>query len=289
MNNFCIKLILFMAICSSAHAGVTDKILSKVLPPAPYTTQAGMDIARAQRQLEKPIVGAGMSDKQRVEVLLSYLRSAYSNAGYSLDASIAKFVKDVGIAGGIQPLVTQVTETQSGRNDWSDTALFLTSTYASSLAEMANDPKFTPYFPPKLLVDLRVLSMPSAKPETSAPKLASPPLVQNEVPQAAARWKPSFDCAKAASFSEKAICSDSLLGQLDGALSENYKYMLASDIGDGAKKDLKQTQKRWLAERNKCTSNQCLADAYKKRMDEICEYPVISGVHPICTSSDEVQ
>ncbi len=102
-------------------------------------------------------------------------------------------------------------------------------------------------------------------------------------------WKPSFDCTKASTFSEKAICSDPLLGNLDGALSENYKHMLASDIGDGARNDLKTTQKKWLTERNGCTNNQCLTDTYRKRLDEVCEYPVISGAHPICTSSDDVK
>jgi uncharacterized protein YecT (DUF1311 family) len=102
-------------------------------------------------------------------------------------------------------------------------------------------------------------------------------------------WGPSFDCGKSSTFSEKAICTDTLLGQLDGALAENYKYMLASDIGDGARSDLKATQKKWLAERNKCADNQCLASAYRKRIDEVCEYPVISGMHPICTSSDEIK
>lgn len=110
---------------------------------------------------------------------------------------------------------------------------------------------------------------------------------QPQVPQK--HWAPSFDCTKASTPIERAICSDPLLGQLDGALSENYKYMLASDIGDGARNDLRATQKKWIAERNKCTSNQCVADAYRKRIDEVCEYPVISGVHPICASSDEIK
>ncbi len=114
---------------------------------------------------------------------------------------------------------------------------------------------------------------------------------QSDAPQATpqATWKPSFDCAKASTFSEKAICSDTLLGKLDGALSENYKYMLASDIGDGARNDLKTTQKNWLVERNKCANNQCLVNAYRKRLDEVCEYPVISGAHPNCTSSDDIK
>lgn len=99
----------------------------------------------------------------------------------------------------------------------------------------------------------------------------------------------SFDCAKATTFVEKEICGNSLLGKFDDALSENYKYMLASNIGDGARKNLRATQKKWLSERNKCTNNICLVDAYKKRVDEICDYPVISGAYPMCTSSDDIK
>lgn len=170
MKNFCAILFLLMTNFSSAHAGVVDKVLGKVLPPAPYTTQAAVAIAHAQQRLERPVVGAGMSDKQRVEVVLSYVRATYTNAGYSLDASIAKLVKDVAITGGFQPLAIQVTEAQPGRGDWGDTALFLTSTYATNLAGMANDSKFTPYFPQKLLADLRALSTPTPKAKISAPE-----------------------------------------------------------------------------------------------------------------------
>ena len=99
----------------------------------------------------------------------------------------------------------------------------------------------------------------------------------------------SFNCAKATTSVEKEICGNSLLGKLDDALSDNYKYMLASNIGDGARKDLKVTQKKWISERNKCTNDQCLVDAYQKRVDEICDYPVISGAHPVCTSSDDIK
>lgn len=102
-------------------------------------------------------------------------------------------------------------------------------------------------------------------------------------------WPPSFDCTKSSTFSEKAICGDPLLGSLDGALSENYRYMLASDLGDEARDHLKKSQKQWLVDRNKCANNQCLSELYRKRIDEVCEYPVVSGVHPSCTSSDEIK
>jgi uncharacterized protein YecT (DUF1311 family) len=123
----------------------------------------------------------------------------------------------------------------------------------------------------------------------SNPAPTPAPVAEKAQPSPQVTWSPSFDCAKASSFSEKTICTDTLLGKLDGALAENYKYMLASDIGDGARNDLKATQRKWLAERNKCTDNQCLANAYQKRIDEVCEYPVISGVHPVCISSDEIK
>jgi uncharacterized protein len=96
----------------------------------------------------------------------------------------------------------------------------------------------------------------------------------------------SFDCSKASTSVEKTICSDPLLGKLDDALAQNYKYMMARDIGgDGAKKDLRDTQKAWIATRNKCSTKACLVDTYKQRVDEICIYP---GVHPMCSSSEDV-
>lgn len=133
---------------------------------------------------------------------------------------------------------------------------------------------------------------PADQPVTASPPVAVPtpaPIAEKTQTSPQATWTPSFDCTKASTFSEKAICSDPSLGKLDGALSENYKYMLASDIGDGARSDLKTTQKNWLADRNKCTDNRCLASTYRKRIDEVCEYPVISGVHPICTNSDDIK
>ena len=42
----------------------------------------------------------------------------------------------------------------------------------------------------------------------------------------------SFDCTKASTFVEKAICSDPKLSRQDEVLGENYKYMSASNIGD---------------------------------------------------------
>lgn len=99
----------------------------------------------------------------------------------------------------------------------------------------------------------------------------------------------SFDCNKASSSVEKTICGDPKLNRLDDALGENYKYISASNIGDGARKDLKATQRVWIIERNKCLDTNCLVTSYKKRLNEICDYPVLSGVAPVCKTTEEIE
>lgn len=98
----------------------------------------------------------------------------------------------------------------------------------------------------------------------------------------------SFNCKKASNIVENAICSDPLLGKMDAILADNYKGMLNSDFG-GSTKSLKNEQKKWISSRNKCKNRQCIIDAYRKRIDETCEYGVVSGVHPDCTMSDDIQ
>ena len=98
----------------------------------------------------------------------------------------------------------------------------------------------------------------------------------------------SFDCAKASTPIEKTICGDTLLGQLDDALGENYKSMSHSNIGDGAINDLKTSQRSWMKERNKCADKKCLEESYRKRIDAVCDYPVIKGSHPSCIDSDSI-
>lgn len=99
----------------------------------------------------------------------------------------------------------------------------------------------------------------------------------------------SFDCEKASTEVERMICADPLLGALDVLLSANYRTMRASNIGDGARDHLQGTQRTWLTERNLCSDRDCLVVSYRSRIEAICDYPVISGVHPGCLSSDELE
>lgn len=109
-----------------------------------------------------------------------------------------------------------------------------------------------------------------------------------QIPVSAAPAGPSFDCAKASTPVEKTICADPLLGRLDRAMADNYSAMRNSDIGVEAREELKASQRQWTAARSSCSTTQCLADRYRARIDEICDYPVITGIHPGCTAAADV-
>lgn len=100
----------------------------------------------------------------------------------------------------------------------------------------------------------------------------------------------SFDCTKASTATEKAICQDKELNRLDEALAADYKEMMSADVGDGARQELRATQRVWVSQRNKCGGDVgCISKQYRSRLSEICEYPVLSGVHPTCYSPDEAK
>ena len=98
----------------------------------------------------------------------------------------------------------------------------------------------------------------------------------------------SFDCGKAATFVEKEICTNLVLSKLDDALADNYRMLLASGIDADTRVEQKAMQKAWLSSRNKCTDYACIEQAYRARVDAICEVPVVAGPHPPCTLSENV-
>lgn len=136
----------------------------------------------------------------------------------------------------------------------------------------------------------KVRSVTSSNKQTVS-ALATPATEMNHVAgeEQAAMVSPSFDCAKAGSAVEHLICSDAKLARLDVAMAANYKAMMASNIGEGARDELKSTQRDWIKARNRCADADCLSSSYKERLDAVCDYPVISGVHPECTYADDVE
>jgi len=81
--------------------------------------------------------------------------------------------------------------------------------------------------------------------------------------------KASFDCKKAATPVEKAICDSSITAELDVALDEIYRASLARRPAERA--TLEAAQRQWLAARNaRCARGKpdqnCLEQMYKARI-----------------------
>ena len=92
----------------------------------------------------------------------------------------------------------------------------------------------------------------------------------------------SFNCGAAQTYAEKMVCEVPELSALDDMMAHNYRVMRAADLGDGASEHLVQTQRAWLSLRDQCKDVDCLLDQYLQRIEQICMYPVISGMYPDC-------
>ena len=79
---------------------------------------------------------------------------------------------------------------------------------------------------------------------------------------------PSFNCARAGTAAENAICNDAVLAALDVRLATLYRQVrsTAPDVWD-----VEQVQRSWLvAQRDACGSDvACLARVYRERMDTL--------------------
>jgi len=74
----------------------------------------------------------------------------------------------------------------------------------------------------------------------------------------------SFDCAKAAGATEKMICGDGPLADLDGRLADAYRRALENAADP---EGLRNQQRAWLAnDRRRCADTACLKDVYRQRL-----------------------
>lgn len=76
----------------------------------------------------------------------------------------------------------------------------------------------------------------------------------------------SFDCAKAGTPVEKMICSNQMLADYDVHLMSSYKTALAASSDKTAVKD---AQRVWMAQRNACTTLDCVSRAYQLRIKQL--------------------
>ena len=80
--------------------------------------------------------------------------------------------------------------------------------------------------------------------------------------------RPSFDCARAGTPGESAVCSESRLAALDLNMANQYRRALTAAT-PVQRQLLENTRERFLAYRDHCPTSQCMADAYVGRMREI--------------------
>ncbi|GEM_PF-2718611 len=80
---------------------------------------------------------------------------------------------------------------------------------------------------------------------------------------------PSFDCTKAATPVERLICSSPHVSSQDSELMKAYRTAGACAPD---KATLVEGQRGWVAERNDCSTEQCLAEAYRSRIQVLISH-----------------
>ncbi len=96
-----------------------------------------------------------------------------------------------------------------------------------------------------------------------------------------ARPKPSFDCHKATTVVEKAICGSAILAAIDQSVAQTYKFavnVFKEAENPQALAQLKVTQKQWLTQRNTCGADvHCLEKSMKGRLQDMGEVTDLRG------------
>jgi uncharacterized protein YecT (DUF1311 family) len=83
-----------------------------------------------------------------------------------------------------------------------------------------------------------------------------------------ARANPSFNCNQAGTRSERMVCSSRRLASRDRQMSSMF-YSALADADARKKRELRRTRDRFLAYRERCGDEDCIAEAYEGRMREI--------------------
>ncbi len=105
-----------------------------------------------------------------------------------------------------------------------------------------------------------------APPPAPAP---APPQAQPE-PRQTGSARPSFNCANARTRGEIAVCKDSGLAALDRQMASQY-FGAVRNADPQQKALLQSTRSGFLAFRDRCRSDGCVADTYRGRMREISD------------------
>jgi hypothetical protein len=119
----------------------------------------------------------------------------------------------------------------------------------------------------------RTAPAPQASP-TPSPRAqrspASEPVERAEAPDPQRRTfsNPSFSCRSARTRGERMVCGSTSLAARDRAMSSMFYSALAS-ANPRTRSELRRTRDKFLAYRDRCSSEACIAEAYGGRMEEI--------------------
>jgi hypothetical protein len=108
-----------------------------------------------------------------------------------------------------------------------------------------------------------------ATPPSPAPRPQPAPQPRATPTASSGYARPSYDCRRARTRSERAVCADPALAALDRRMSSRYVDALAS-AGPDENQLLHATRDRFLGYRDRCGSNGgCIANIYRGRLAEI--------------------
>jgi hypothetical protein len=168
----------------------------------------------------------------------------------------------VAAVGGRRTLMADIDYTVDASGD---VALRNADAIIAPLATLARVAQPAP--PPTEPIEANEMA-PDANGVAPEPPLTPGPVVPPAEPPRPVGARPSFDCARASSRSEIAVCSNAGLAALDRNMAAQYSRAWAAASPE-QRAQLQQTRERFLRYRDRCSNNACIGDAYVGRMREI--------------------
>lgn len=125
-------------------------------------------------------------------------------------------------------------------------------------------PLSAPLVPPELENQMMDQQVPAGE------DVVPPPQEEDDVRSEPAVANPSFNCDRARTRGEIAVCSDPGLAALDRQMAGQFNAAL-SRADSEQRALLQRTRGRFLSYRDRCATNQCVAETYRSRMREISD------------------
>lgn len=134
--------------------------------------------------------------------------------------------------------------------------------------------------PPEVAIAEPAPQAPAAPPASAVPVPPRPPAEPPPTPvrprreqraeAPAGNARPSYNCRQAGTRTERMVCGSSALAASDRRMASAY-YAAMAQSGGETRGRLRRTRDRFLARRERCASQACVAAAYEDRVREIRE------------------